>query len=916
MSYADFGSGILDVLGRARSMQQNADYNDYRNKMAGLSEERLRLEEEQQAGILEGQRLANSKSRREELIRNKEDSATLFWTDLESRPGGAFEGQWVTRGTNGATYNFDVDGILAQPQAELVNLMNADFEFNVGMDRQGSLIENEITGFQYVDKTGQRTDLANASGVVLNNKRIDGSSEGPMTINTTPDGGDEVDIIPITKFKEMTTNLLRDSYVIGRYNQNKQVEDMNALGDAIVRKITKSEAQANVDPSRDPGLYRSLIGDINRLNGAELDAYTAELSDDFDPKEVRRIATGIAKGEFDEESKMYRSDGSKKSAQGFLGPVKNNVDGGTMTEVSIGVEIDGKEMEIPTMVPGLTQGEIDALADMQIEGNAGNIPESIVKKAEDHARQRITAGKSPFYEDGEELVDEIEALKTQDSSGKVTYQDPKRARELMNQLKKKVGDVEFNKLMNTEGQKQQGDKAAPLIDIDGEDLKYALEWADKNRLQAAGLVAAGVLTWSPIKYVGTQIVRATPRVAKWLTTRPASDRPTLLGKIKSVMGGNKRGASPKSQTESAAAQARQNNQAAANKVFGTKDSPAQGGTAQRAEQFVRNEFKDREFSPTRVAIGAGAVDYLASGDESPTPSETETGQKRVFKFNSDDAVKQAILNEAKDPDSDITKRYLQMKGIGPSNFAEIRNLPTAEQHNAMFAVIMSDPGKTASERMALYEKLNNLMITGSTETTPDRVRQTQNQTLTAQTALRKELRQAQEGGKASVTNMNATLRLGRDISDSLIDESGELTTEKLNFAKTKLTELWGRVNTSTNKSEAAIARQTGLDATLNVMKAIMKDQGAGWNFDDMMDDWFGNDNDISIGSSAEYLRAEVVDGEVSGLYFRDPGTTNRRLDFPISMKKMRGLAGSPLVAELEKIALKNNEDEEAARSES
>ena len=69
MSYADFGSGILDVLGRARGMQQNADYNDYRSKMAGLSEERLRLEEEQQAGILEWQRLANAKLRREELIR-------------------------------------------------------------------------------------------------------------------------------------------------------------------------------------------------------------------------------------------------------------------------------------------------------------------------------------------------------------------------------------------------------------------------------------------------------------------------------------------------------------------------------------------------------------------------------------------------------------------------------------------------------------------------------------------------------------------------------------------------------------------------------------------------------------------------------------------------------------------------------
>jgi hypothetical protein len=102
-----------------------------------------------------------------------------------------------------------------------------------------------------------------------------------------------------------------------------------------------------------------------------------------------------------EDPTMYRADGSLKSARGYLGPVKNLVEGGTMTEVSIGVPVNGKEMEVPAMVPTLTQEEIDTLANMQIEGNAKNIPKSIKDKAIAHAKKRLAAGKSVFYVDGE-----------------------------------------------------------------------------------------------------------------------------------------------------------------------------------------------------------------------------------------------------------------------------------------------------------------------------------------------------------------------------------------------------------------------------------------------------------------------------------------------------------------------------------
>lgn len=151
------------------------------------------------------------------------------------------------------------------------------------------------------------------------------------------------------------------------------------------------------------------INDIRAISTAVEGYLTA------DKKEKYKIRTPIKstkpkkKGMFTEASEnkkddpsMYRSDGSKKSARGFLGPVKNKVEGGTMTEVSVGMEINGKEMEVPTMVPTLTKQEIETLSNMKLEGNARNIPESIIMKAKQHALQRIEQGLSPFYQDGEE----------------------------------------------------------------------------------------------------------------------------------------------------------------------------------------------------------------------------------------------------------------------------------------------------------------------------------------------------------------------------------------------------------------------------------------------------------------------------------------------------------------------------------
>ena len=79
---------------------------------------------------------------------------------------------------------------------------------------------------------------------------------------------------------------------------------------------------------------------------------------------------------------------------GWLGELKRP-DGGIMTEYTIGIPINGVEMEIPSIVPTLTQEELDSLLKMK-EGD--KMSETIMKKAKDHAVKRIKQGYSPFFD--------------------------------------------------------------------------------------------------------------------------------------------------------------------------------------------------------------------------------------------------------------------------------------------------------------------------------------------------------------------------------------------------------------------------------------------------------------------------------------------------------------------------------------
>lgn len=90
---------------------------------------------------------------------------------------------------------------------------------------------------------------------------------------------------------------------------------------------------------------------------------------------------------------------------GFIGEQTTPSGKNVVTEFSIGTsDVNGKQMDIPTMVPTLSESEKNyILQRADADENIGFDPigNSIYKKSVAHARQRIAQGKSPFYSSAE-----------------------------------------------------------------------------------------------------------------------------------------------------------------------------------------------------------------------------------------------------------------------------------------------------------------------------------------------------------------------------------------------------------------------------------------------------------------------------------------------------------------------------------
>ena len=88
-----------------------------------------------------------------------------------------------------------------------------------------------------------------------------------------------------------------------------------------------------------------------------------------------------------------REDGTAKGS-GWLGELKVPGTRDIATEYSVTVEIDGKDVLLPTLIPGLSQQEVDSVLDSVKKGKLP--PEAVIDKAVIYAEKRIKEGKSPF----------------------------------------------------------------------------------------------------------------------------------------------------------------------------------------------------------------------------------------------------------------------------------------------------------------------------------------------------------------------------------------------------------------------------------------------------------------------------------------------------------------------------------------
>ena len=152
-----------------------------------------------------------------------------------------------------------------------------------------------------------------------------------------------------------------------QYSLGAQKRFPNLLG-----KDSSADVSARVSTMGDPEIRASF--EKRFADGGEVDIFEAEAP--------RRSPDA------------YRRDGSLKSQTGFLGPIINRHSGKPMTELSIGVEIGGREVEIPSMVPTLTEEERILLQNLRI--GVDPVPKSIAIKAKRHAMERIKAGLNPF----------------------------------------------------------------------------------------------------------------------------------------------------------------------------------------------------------------------------------------------------------------------------------------------------------------------------------------------------------------------------------------------------------------------------------------------------------------------------------------------------------------------------------------
>ena len=136
---------------------------------------------------------------------------------------------------------------------------------------------------------------------------------------------------------------------------------------------------------------------IKSGNHSVVDNYVKGLKE---MKEVKKAQNGMTIPPVKKD--LIRPDGTMKDV-GYYGKLKSPM-GQTVTEYSIPATILGKRMDVPSLIPGLTEEEKQhILEDADKVKPWDKTWEGIEKKAAQHATQRAMMGMSPFYSSVEDI---------------------------------------------------------------------------------------------------------------------------------------------------------------------------------------------------------------------------------------------------------------------------------------------------------------------------------------------------------------------------------------------------------------------------------------------------------------------------------------------------------------------------------
>ena len=175
-----------------------------------------------------------------------------------------------------------------------------------------------------------------------------------------------------------------DQFVMDSFKTNQFADELHQAIISAQETITKEEAMAI---AKDPNALAMIKRNFFALT-LKPDGYFTRPGKNAVSTRVSMIADMLR----ETNNNNKRPDGTNKGT-GWLGKQKN-MRGETVTEYSIGVEIDGKEVLIPTLVPDLTSSEVQAVLDSSATGK--ELPATVIKKAVDNAIKRMAKGKSPF----------------------------------------------------------------------------------------------------------------------------------------------------------------------------------------------------------------------------------------------------------------------------------------------------------------------------------------------------------------------------------------------------------------------------------------------------------------------------------------------------------------------------------------